>query len=204
MSEIRDVCDSSLVAGSLAELSDPSKRRDHYIHFFTGKSKKVDIPDIQHVILWLQDPWSEIRKDCARWIKSNRLDILPDAENSLLLSLIDCIRCDHSSWQATHGSLLGITQLICQTCVQSICYEVRDLCLSLVGSNLAPVREAATACVCKLISTGKLSTAVLISTIQLSVLNLYEKGIVFFTLFGDFVLPSNSLIEFTLILHNRG
>ena len=194
MSEIRDVFDSSPEAGSLTELSDPSKRRDHYTHLFSCKSKKIGIADIQHVILWLQDPWSEIRKDCARWIKSNRLDILPDTETLLLRSLIDCIRCDRSSWQATHGSLLGITQLICQTCVQSICYEVRDLCLSLVGSNLAPVREAATACVCKLVSSGKISTAVLISTIQLSVLNLYEKGIVFFILFGDFVLLSNTLL----------
>jgi hypothetical protein len=185
MSELRDACDGSLLDCSPVELSDPSKRRDHYRQLLSGKSKKVGIPEIPHVILWLQDSWSEIRKDCARWIKSSRLDVQPDAEDLLFHSLIDCLRCDRSSWQAIHGSLLGIKELICETCVHSICSEVRDLCLSLVGSNLAPVREAATACVCKLVSSGKISSAVLISKIQLSLLNLYDKGTAFINLVSD-------------------
>ena len=193
MTEFRDSCDSSLVAGSPAELSDPSTRRDHYKQLLASESRKYSVADIHHVILWLQDPWSEIRKDCARWIKSNRLDMLPDAVDLLFRSLLDCIGYSHSSWQAIHGSLLGLKELICQTCVQSICYEVRDLCLSLVGSSLAPVREAATACVCKLVSSGKISTAVLISTIQLSVFSLYDKGIVVIMLITDYLLISKCL-----------
>lgn len=156
-------------------LSDPSKRRDHYRQM-TVNPTEFDVLLVPTVLLWLQDSWSEIRKDCARWIRCRLNDISPEAYNLLLNTLVDCIRSDINPWQAIHGSLLGITEMIQQSSEVTVCDVVRTLCLSLVGSNLAPVREAATACVSKLVASGQISTAVLISNILSSIMSIYSGG----------------------------
>jgi hypothetical protein len=156
-------------------LSDPSKRRDYYRQISVLPTE-FDVLLVPTVLLWLQDSWSEIRKDCAKWIRCRLSDISPAAEKLLLSTLVDCIRCDTNPWQAVHGSLLGITEIIQQSSEVNVCDVVRTLCLSLVGSNLAPVRDAATACVSKLVASGQISTAVLISNILSSIMSIYSGG----------------------------
>lgn len=156
-------------------LSDPTKRREYYRQISVS-STEFNVLLVPTVLLWLQDSWSEIRKDCARWIRCRLGDISPEAERLLLSTLVDCIRSDTNPWQAIHGSLLGITEMIQQSSEVTVCDVVRTLCLSLVGSNLAPVREAATACVSKLVASGQISTAVLISNILSSIMSIYSGG----------------------------
>lgn len=159
-----------------AELfSDPSKRRDYYRQI-SANPRDFNVLEVPTILLWLQDSWSEIRKDCARWIRSRLSDISPEAERLLFNTLIECISCDTNPWQAVHGSLLGITEMIQESSEVTVCDVVRTLCLSLVGSNLAPVREAATACMSKLVASGQISTAVLISNILSSIMSIYSGG----------------------------
>jgi hypothetical protein len=80
-------------------LSDPSKRRDHYRQISVTPTE-FNVLLVPTVLLWLQDSWSEIRKDCAKWIRCRLSDISPEAERLLLSTLVDCIRCDTNPWQA--------------------------------------------------------------------------------------------------------
>jgi hypothetical protein len=183
MVEFLPGCDAFITQGSSADiLCDPSKRRDHYRQLMYENAQDFDLSHISDIHLWLQDSWSEIRKDCARWIRSRLNDISPDSEKLLLSTLIDCIRSGSNSWQAVHGSLLGITEMIQERTEVSVCNIVRTLCLGLVGSNLAPVREAASSCVSKLVASGQISTAALISTILSSITSLHGNG-KFYTIF---------------------
>ena len=156
--------------------SDPSLRREHFRQLLS------DIPrfDESHVpdcVLWLQDSWSEIRKDCAKWIRLSIAGFSHTAEILLFNTLLDCIQSgtNTNSWQAVHGSVLGLTELIKEG-GENNSDIVQILCLGLVGSSLAPIREAATACISKLVTSKQISTAILISTILNSLINLYGNG----------------------------
>ena len=159
---------------STEQICDPSVRREHYRQLLSETCEQFGETHVPDIVLWLQDSWSEIRKDCARWIRQNLPKITSDAGKLLFNNLIYCIRCGTFSWQALHGSLLGITELITENS-ENVSDIVRTLCLNLVGSSLAPVREAATACIAKLVISKQISTAVLISTILSSITNLNGK-----------------------------
>lgn len=166
-----------LVAGmsSVEPVSDPSKRREQFRQLLSNASQSFDDAHVPDIVLWLQDPWSEIRKDCAKWMRLNLANISFSTEKLLFNTLLDCIQCGTNSWQAVHGSLLGLTELIKEG-GENKSDVVQTLCLNLVGSSLAPVREAATACISKLVTSKQNSTAVLISTILTSLTNLYGDG----------------------------
>ena len=161
---------------SLEQKSDPSLRREHFRRLLSD-ILRFDESHVPDCILWLQDSWSEIRKDCAKWMRLSIACISHTAEILLFDSLLDCIKSgtNTNSWQAVHGSLLGLTELIKEG-GENKSDIVQILCLGLVGSSLAPVREAATACISKLVTSKQISTAVLISTILNSLINLYGNG----------------------------
>lgn len=185
---------SSLVS----QISDPSIRRDQY-KLLLFNSHLINISKVAIIILWLQDPWSEIRKDCSKWLKLNFKHITTEALTILFESLILCIQSGNNNgqnesyqphsppqqqqhtqppWQSIHGSLLGLTELITNSIEITTCNSIQNHCLSLVGSSLHPIREASTACISKLVMSGQISTAVLISTILASMTTLYGTGMV--------------------------
>jgi hypothetical protein len=153
-------------------VSDPSVRRDRYRSLIPEDIVVLDEAYVPDILNWLQDSWSEIRKDCSRWIRLRLRDFTDETGKKLLCNLIECLQCGTKTWQAVHGSLLGIAELITETSESDKCDTVQALCLNLVGSNLPPVREAANACVSKLVATGHVSTALLISTILSSISSL--------------------------------
>lgn len=153
-------------------ISDPSVRRDKYRSLITENILVLDESYVSDIINWLQDSWSEIRKDCARWMKLNPTIITVEVVKVLFCKLIESLECGTNTWQAVHGSLLGIAELITETSETVTCDTVQAICLNLVGSNLPPVREAANACVSKLVASGHISTALLISTILSSITGL--------------------------------
>lgn len=165
-------------AGSSADqICDPTVRREHYKQIMSEACSHIDDSHVPDIILRLQDSWSEIRKDCAKWIRLKLSCVTPGAEKLLFDALIECIGCGNNCWQAVHGSLLGITELIrMNDGNESVGEIVQSMCLDLVGSSLAPVREAATACISKLVTSNHISTAVLVSTILSSITKLYGNG----------------------------
>lgn len=151
---------------------DPTKRRDHCRQIMSDDMSQCNEENIRNILLWSQDAWSEIRKDCASWIKCTISQFPPEAVKLLFNAFVNCIRSSGHHWQAIHGSLLSINQMILASIDTLESDTVRTLCLSLVGSNLSPVREAATACISKLVATGNTSTAALISIILCSIKSL--------------------------------
>ena len=170
MSDLSEGYDGITEIAPAAYLSfDPTKRRDHYRQIMSDDMSECNEQKIRNILVWSQDAWSEIRKDCASWIKCKIILFPPEAVKLLFNAFVDCIRSSDHHWQAIHGSLLGINQMILASIDNLESDTVRTLCLSLVGSNLSPVREAATACISKLVATGSTSTAALISIILSSI-----------------------------------
>lgn len=148
---------------------DPTKRRDHYQQIMSDDISECSEQHIRNIMLWSQDSWSEIRKDCARRIRCIIGIIPPKTATLLFNAFVDCIRSCGHHWQAIHGALLAINEMIFARSDYLESDIVRTLCLNLVGSNLAPVREAATACISKLVVTGKTSTTAVICIILSSI-----------------------------------
>ena len=104
--------DTLMVGSSTDQICDPTLRREHYRLLFSDTCVHCDESNVPDIILRLQDSWSEIRKDCAKWVRQKLSCITAGAEKLLFGALIESIVCGNNSWQAVHGSLLGITELI--------------------------------------------------------------------------------------------
>lgn len=103
------------------------------------------------VFTYLHDPWSEIRKDAAKVMKN--MQYTRALVSLVIMKLLDL--CDDAKtlqWQVVHGSILGIHALGASALDFGIVDmgRVRTTCLSLIGSETAPIRDVARSCLCDL------------------------------------------------------
>lgn len=99
------------------------------------------------LIRYLHDPWSEIRKDTARSIKS--MSISKNFSLMVLERLLEiCREPATHSWQVLHGSILGLTCIGATLLRHSTDQKsaIETACMGLIGSDLLPVREAVREC----------------------------------------------------------
>jgi len=119
--------------------------RDHVVDDNSSESNIEEYCGL--IIQYLHDPWSEIRKDTARFIRT--IDICHAISTKVLKRLIEiCSKPSVYSWQILHGSILGlscvgVTVLRHSTEQRS---AIETVCMALIGSDLLPVREAVRDC----------------------------------------------------------
>ena len=163
MESCKEECISRQDCASLQD--DSSIRREQRRNSIQTQTMKIDEQDVPNLVVWLQDPWSEIRKDAAKAIRAYYPLLTPAAETRLLFSLVESLERFDVSWQVVHGSLLGITVLVNESTDHIVTATIQSLCLKLVGHKLPPVREAAAACMLRLLSTNQLTISQLVSQV---------------------------------------
>ena len=140
-------------------MDESSLRREHRRLSVGAASSGLGVADVPNLVAWLEDAWSEIRKDAAKALRTLRSQLTPEANALLLGTLIAHIDAAESTWQVVHGSLLGVTELLSEETEAAASGAIQSLCLQLVGHKLPPVREAAAACMLRLIAARQLTLA---------------------------------------------
>jgi len=143
------------------EKDESALRREHRRLSLSGttSSAGLGVADVANLVAWLEDAWSEIRKDAAKALRTLRHQLTPEAHTLLVSTLIAHIDAAESTWQVVHGALLGVTELLSEQTDPAASGAIQSLCLKLVGHKLPPVREAAAACMLRLISARQLTHA---------------------------------------------